>query len=67
MKSLAVNGIIGEMQRKGATKHCCDRGFGFLKLNLRKIYEVNPRESLLVRISGDFELPRNRLLRCNCT
>ena len=29
MKSLAVNAIIGEMQRKGATKHCCDRGFRF--------------------------------------
>ena len=35
MKSLAVSGIIGEMQRKGGTKHCCDRGFGFLKLNLQ--------------------------------
>ena len=32
MKSLAVNGIIGEMQRKGATKHCRDRGFGFSRL-----------------------------------
>ena len=28
---------------------------------------MNPRESLLVRINGEFELPRNRLLRCNCT
>ena len=28
---------------------------------------MNPRESLLVRISGEFELPRNRLSRCNCT
>ena len=35
MKSLAVNGIIGEMQKKGATKHCCDRGFGFSRLNLQ--------------------------------
>ena len=35
MKSLAVIGISGEMQRKGETKHCCDRGFGFLKLNLQ--------------------------------
>ena len=35
MKSLAVTGITGEMQRKGATKHCCDRGFGFFKLNLQ--------------------------------
>ena len=34
MKLLAVTGIIGQMQRKGETKHCCDRGFGFLKLNL---------------------------------
>ena len=35
MKSLAVNEIIGEMQKKGTAKHCCDRGF---------IYEVNPRD-----------------------
>ena len=35
MKSLAVNGIIGEMQRKGAAKHCCDRGFEFSRLNLQ--------------------------------
>ena len=28
---------------------------------------MNPRESLLVRISGEFELPRNRLSKCNCT
>ena len=35
MKSLAVTGITGEMQRKGATKHCCDRDFGFSKLNLQ--------------------------------
>ena len=35
MKSLAVNGIIGEMQRKGATKHCYDRDFGFSRLNLQ--------------------------------
>ena len=35
MKSLAVNGIIREMQRKGATKHCCDQGFGFSRLNLQ--------------------------------
>ena len=35
MKSLAVNGIIGEMQGKGATKHCCDRGFGFSRLNFK--------------------------------
>ena len=35
MKSLAVNGIIGEMQRKGATKHCCDPGFGSSRLNLQ--------------------------------
>ena len=35
MKSLAVTGIIGEMQRKGATKHCSDRGFGFSRLNLQ--------------------------------
>ena len=35
MKSLAVTGITGEMQRKGAAKHCCDRGFGFSKLNLQ--------------------------------
>ena len=34
MKSLVVTGIIGEMQRKGATKHCCDHGFGFSRLNL---------------------------------
>ena len=33
MKSLAVNGIVGEMQRKGATKHYCDRGFGFSRIN----------------------------------
>ena len=32
MKSLAVTGIIGEMQRKGATKHCCDQGFGFFEV-----------------------------------
>ena len=31
MKSLAMTGIIGEMQRKGATKHCCDQWFGFSK------------------------------------
>ena len=35
MKSLAVTGIISEMQRKGATKHCCDQGFGFSRLNLQ--------------------------------
>ena len=35
MKSLAVTGITGEMQRKGATEHCYDRGFGFSKLNLQ--------------------------------
>ena len=35
MKSLAETGIIGEMQRKGATKYCCDRGFGFSRLNLQ--------------------------------
>ena len=35
MKSLAVNGIIGELQRKGETKHCCDRGLGFSRLNLQ--------------------------------
>ena len=35
MKSLAVSGIIGEMQKTGATKHCCDRGFGFSRLNLQ--------------------------------
>ena len=35
MKSLAVTEIIGEMQRKCATKLCCDQGFGFSKLNLR--------------------------------
>ena len=34
MKLLAVTEIIGEMQRQGATKHCCDRGFGFSRLNL---------------------------------
>ena len=67
MKSLAVIGIIGEMQRNGATKHCCDRGFGLSRLNLQKIYEVSPGDSLSVRISGEFELPRNRLSRCNCT
>ena len=67
MKSLAANGIIGEIQRKEATKHCCDRGLGLSKLNLQYIYEVNPRDSLLFRISGEFELPRNRLSRCNCT
>ena len=67
MKSLAVTRITDKMQRKGATKHCCDRGFGFSKLNLQKIYEVNPRQSLLVRISGEFKLPRNRVSRCNCT
>ena len=32
MKSLAVTGIIGEMQRKGATKHCCDQGFGVFEV-----------------------------------
>ena len=32
MKSLAVTGIIGEMQRKGDTKHCCDHEFRFSKL-----------------------------------
>ena len=67
MKSLAVTGIIGEMQRKGATKHCCDRGFRFSRFNLQQIYEVNSGESLLVRISGEFELPRNRLSTRNCT
>ena len=35
MKLLAVTGIIGEKQRKGATRHCCDQGFGFSKLNLQ--------------------------------
>ena len=35
MKSIAVNGILGEMQRKGETKHWCDRGFGFSMLNLQ--------------------------------
>ena len=35
MKSLAMNGIVGEMQRKGATKDCCDRGFGFSWLSLQ--------------------------------
>ena len=35
MKSLAVNGIVGEMQRKGAKKHYCDRGFGFSRLSLQ--------------------------------
>ena len=35
MKSLAVTGITDEMQRKGTTKHCCDRGFEFSKLNLQ--------------------------------
>ena len=35
MKSLAVTGIIGEMQRKGTTKHSCDRGFGFSRLDLQ--------------------------------
>ena len=35
MKLLAVNGIIGEMQRKGDTKHCGDRGLGFSRLNLQ--------------------------------
>ena len=35
MKLLAVTGIIGEIQRKGATRHCCDQGFGFSKLNLQ--------------------------------
>ena len=35
MKSLAVSGIVGEMQIKGATKHCCDRGFGFSRLSLQ--------------------------------
>ena len=59
MISLTVTGIIGEMQRMGATEHCCDRGFGFSRLNLQQIYEVNPRESLLFQISGEFELPRN--------
>ena len=67
MKSLIVTGIIGEMQRKGTTKHCCDRGFRFSRFNSQQIYEVNPGESLLVRISREFELPRNRLSRCNCT
>ena len=28
-------GIIGEMQRMGATKHCCDQGFGLSRLNLQ--------------------------------
>ena len=28
---------------------------------------MNSRESLLVRISGEFELPRNQLSRCSCT
>ena len=59
MKSLAVNGIIGEMQRKGATKHCCDRGFRLSRLNVQQIYEVSPGDSLSVRISREFELPRN--------
>ena len=31
MKSLAVTGIIGEMPRKGETKHYCDLVFGFSK------------------------------------
>ena len=35
MKLLAVTGIIGKMQRKGATKHCCDQRFEFSKLNLQ--------------------------------
>ena len=35
MKSLAVTGIIGEMQRKGATEHCYDQGLGFSRLNLQ--------------------------------
>ena len=35
MKPLAVDGIVEEMQRKGATKHCCDRGFGFSRLSLQ--------------------------------
>ena len=35
MKSLAVTGIIGEKQRKGATEHCFDQGFGFSRLNLQ--------------------------------
>ena len=35
MKSLAVTGIIGEMQRKGATKHGCDQRFGFSRLYLQ--------------------------------
>ena len=54
-------------ERPGATKHCCDRGFGFSRLNLQWVYEVSPENSLSVRISGEFELPRNRLSRCNCT
>ena len=28
---------------------------------------MNPRESPLVRISGEFELPRNQLSKCSCT
>ena len=35
MKSLAVTGMIGEMQRNGTTKHSCYQGFGFSKLNLQ--------------------------------
>ena len=34
MKSLAVTGIIGEMQRKGKTQHCCDEG------SPRRVFEV---------------------------
>ena len=40
MKSLAVTGIIGEMQRKGSTKHCCDRGFLFSRFNSQQIISV---------------------------
>ena len=32
MKSLTVTGILGEMLRKGTTKHCCDQGLGVFEV-----------------------------------
>ena len=54
MKSLAVTGIICEMQGKGATKHCCDRGFGFSEVKFTVNMRSKSKEISLVRISGEF-------------
>ena len=52
------------MQIKGSNKTLLWSRIRVIEINLQQIYEVNPRDSLLVRISGEFELPTVRSSEC---